>query len=47
MSREAVVLLAEAIRLKAADKPAKAVNELMDFTLIRRQSDGPPAGKAA
>lgn len=47
MSREAVVLLAEAIRLKAADKPAKAVNELMDFTLIRRQSDGPPAGQAS
>ena len=47
MSREAVVLLAEAIRLKAADRPAKAVNELMAFTLIRRQSDGPPAGKAS
>lgn len=47
MSREAVVLLADAIRLKAADKPAKAVNELMAFTLIRRQSDGPPAGKAS
>jgi len=44
MSREAVVLLAEAIRLNADGKPARAVNELMGFTLIRRQSDGPPAG---
>ena len=44
MSREAVILLAAAIKRKLAGKPPKAVCEVMDFTLVRRQSDGhPPA----
>jgi LacI family transcriptional regulator len=44
MSREAVLLVISAIRRKTAGKPTKAVCEVMDFTLVRRQSDGhPPA----
>lgn len=42
MSRNAVLLLAEAIRRKEAGKTAKPVDEVMTFHLIRRQSDGPP-----
>ncbi len=45
MSREAVILLVAAIKRKVAGKSPKAVCEMVDFTLIRRQSDGhPPAG---
>jgi len=44
MSREAVILLTDAIRRKKAGKPPKAKSELMEFALIRRQSDShPPA----
>ena len=47
MSREAVVLLTAAIRRKAAGKAPKPVCELIDFTLVRRQSDGHPPAKPA
>ena len=44
MSREAVVLLSAAIRRKADGKTPKTMCEMIDFTLVRRQSDGhPPA----
>jgi len=45
MSREAVSILADAIRRKIDGQPPAATSELMDFALIRRQSDGhPPTG---
>ncbi len=45
MSREAVSVLVEAIRGKQEGQPSTPARELMDFALIRRQSDGhPPAG---
>ena len=45
MSREAVSVLVEAIRGKQEGQPSAPARELMDFALIRRQSDGhPPAG---
>ena len=43
MSRNAVLLLAEAIRRKDAGQVAKAVDEVMPYHLVLRQSDGPPA----
>ena len=45
MSREAVVLLSAAIRRKAAGKTTKTLCEMIDFTLIQRQSDGPPPAR--
>ena len=42
MSRNAVLLLAEAIRRKGAGQVARAVDEVMPYHLILRQSDGPP-----
>ncbi len=42
MSREAVTVLADAIRRAAAGKAHRPTNALMGFTLIRRQSDGRP-----
>ena len=45
MSREAVVLLSTAIRRKAAGKSPKTVCEMIDFTLVRRQSDAHPPTK--
>ncbi|MDP3403596.1 MAG: LacI family DNA-binding transcriptional regulator [Brevundimonas sp.] len=44
MSREAVVVLADAIRSAAAGKPYRPTDALMGFTLVRRQSDGRPVG---
>ncbi|HEX8660920.1 MAG TPA: LacI family DNA-binding transcriptional regulator [Brevundimonas sp.] len=45
MSREAVSILADAIRRRIDGQPPAATSELMDFALIRRQSDGhPPTG---
>ncbi|AQR61475.1 LacI family transcriptional regulator [Brevundimonas sp. LM2] len=44
MSRRAVLLLLENIRRKAEGKPTPSVIEVMDFTLVQRQSDGPPVG---
>ena len=44
MSREAVLMLAETMRLLAEGKAPGVMRELMDFALVRRQSDGhPPA----
>lgn len=43
MSRDAVLMLAEAMRLEAEGKPAVIARELMDFALVRRQSDGRPS----
>lgn len=43
MSREAVLVLADAIRQTAAGKPPKPADALLGFTLVRRQSDGHPA----
>lgn len=42
MSRRAVLLLLDAIRRKTEGVPARAVIEMMDFTLMHRQSDGAP-----
>lgn len=42
MSRNAVLLLAEAIRRRGAGKADKPVDEIMPFHLVLRQSDGPP-----
>lgn len=42
MSRHAVLLLLESIRRKSEGKPVQPVNEVMDFTLIQRHSDGAP-----
>lgn len=43
MAREAVSLLENAVKLKDAGKPAQPVNAMADFSLVHRQSDGPPA----
>lgn len=43
MSRQAVILLADEIRSRRAGEKAQHPHALQDFTLIRRQSDGPPA----
>ena len=43
MSRNAVLLLAEAIRRKNSGQAAKPVDEVMPYHLVLRQSDGPPA----
>ncbi|WGM48313.1 Catabolite control protein A [Brevundimonas sp. NIBR10] len=43
MSRNAVLLLAEAIRRKGSGQAAKPVDEIMPYHLILRQSDAPPA----
>ncbi len=42
MSREAVQVLVEAIRMGSEGKPAPVARELLDFALVRRQSDGHP-----
>ncbi|MET0274174.1 MAG: LacI family DNA-binding transcriptional regulator [Phenylobacterium sp.] len=42
MSREAVTLLADEIRSRRAGETPKHPHALLEFTLIRRQSDGPP-----
>jgi len=42
MSRQAVTLLADEIRSRRAGEKAQHPHALQDFTLIRRQSDGPP-----
>jgi LacI family transcriptional regulator len=42
MARDAVTLLADAVKRKDAGKPAQPVCEMAPFTLVRRQSDGPP-----
>jgi LacI family transcriptional regulator len=46
MSREAVVVLAEAIKRAAEGKPSRVARELLEFALIRRQSDGHPPAEA-
>ncbi len=46
MSRNAVLLLAEAIRRKGSGKADKPVDEIMPFHLVLRQSDGPPPRQA-
>ncbi len=43
MARDAVTLLADAVNRKADGKPAQALCEMAPFTLVYRQSDGPPA----
>ena len=47
MSRNAVLRLAEAIRLKKAGHAANPVDEAMPYHLILRQSDGVPAAALA
>ena len=42
MSRDAVLMLAEAMRLEAEGKAPAIARELVDFALVRRQSDGRP-----
>jgi LacI family transcriptional regulator len=42
MSRQAVTLLADEIRSRRAGEKAQHPHALQDYTLIRRQSDGPP-----
>lgn len=42
MSRRAVLMLLDAIRRKSEGRPAEPADEVMDFALIKRQSDGPP-----
>lgn len=42
MSQHAVLRLLEAINCKFEDQQFKAVDDVMDFSLILRQSDGPP-----
>jgi len=46
MSREAVSILLDAVRRNTEGQPHLAARELMDFALIRRQSDGPPPNAA-
>lgn len=46
MSRQAVVMLARDIQVKLAGKPLKPAHAVMDFQLIRRQSDGHPPAQA-
>ena len=41
MSRQAVSILIDLIR-RRSDEPSLGARELLDFTLIQRQSDGPP-----
>jgi len=43
MSRTAVEMLAGQIRARRAGRPEPLRTALLDFTLIRRESDGPPA----
>lgn len=42
MSRRAVLMLLDAIRRQSEGRPAEPMDEVMDFTLIQRQSDGSP-----
>lgn len=42
MSRRAVLMLLDAIRRKSEGRPVEPQDEVMDFTLIQRQSDGAP-----
>jgi LacI family transcriptional regulator len=42
MSRQAVILLADEIRSRRAGEKAQHPHAVQDFTLVRRQSDGPP-----
>jgi LacI family transcriptional regulator len=44
MSRQAVTLLADEIRSRRAGEKAQHPHAVQDFTLIRRDSDGPPKG---
>ncbi|MEO8113368.1 MAG: substrate-binding domain-containing protein, partial [Phenylobacterium sp.] len=44
MSREAVTLLADEIRSRRAGEEAQHPHALLDFALIRRDSDAPPKG---
>jgi LacI family transcriptional regulator len=44
MSRRSVTLLADEIRSRRAGETAQHPHALMEFELIRRQSDGPPRG---
>ncbi|HEY0648436.1 LacI family DNA-binding transcriptional regulator [Phenylobacterium sp.] len=44
MSRQAVTLLTDEIRSRRAGEKAQHPHALLDFTLIRRESDGPPKG---
>jgi LacI family transcriptional regulator len=45
MSREAVTLLADEIRSRRSGEKAQHPHALQAFTLIRRQSDGPPRAR--
>ncbi len=45
MSRRAVLLLLAAIRRKNEGLPEQIISEVLDFDLIRRNSDGPPPAK--
>jgi LacI family transcriptional regulator len=47
MSRRAVLLLLDAIRRKTEGKPIQPAAEVMDFTLIQRQSDAAPGAASA
>jgi LacI family transcriptional regulator len=42
MSREAVTLLADELRSRRTGEPPKHGHAMLRFTLVRRQSDGPP-----
>ena len=46
MSRQAVALLANEIRRRRAGDAPQHLHVLHDFTLVRRQSDGPPKAQA-
>ncbi len=46
MARTAVELLVQAIRDKRAGRPAHRQESVLEFTLIRRDSDAPPLGPA-
>jgi LacI family transcriptional regulator len=45
MSRTAVEMLVSRIREKRAGRPTFREDRLLDFTFVRRESDGPPASK--
>lgn len=45
MSRQAVTLLADEIRSRRSGERAQHPHALQEFTLIRRQSDGPPKAR--
>jgi len=47
MSRQAVILLADQIRRRRAGGAPRHAHLLQDFTLVRRQSDGPPRAEAS